>query len=349
MAPNVVVAVADDLDLERLPSYPQTDAGARQQLELHLRRPACSSRLAQCNYTAPNIESIGSRGVLFLGAHVPASVCTPSRYSVLTGRLPSSSPFFSGTLLGRRDDQVSISWNTYLEHGGGKLMCCGPGIEKPCSAPRVFGCRRRASTLGGMLQSAGFFTGFVGKWHVSSTPAELLQLHQGGRGKISVAQEQAGRVASLNELLTSTREQTLLPLVRAAGFNFSGAVSVGNVMDLDPIGLNYHNLDWEAEAALRFLSLASGHVAAGRVAAFYLHFCTTLTHSPGPTRGICADPRLCQAGLLNEVAPYNRSLPVTVVTKPPPPRSSGASCAPSSPISAQEGTKQLCESGWTCM
>ena len=60
--PNVVFIMADDLGYGDLSCY-----GAE-----HFKTPACD-RLAQ-------------EGMLFTDAHSPSAVCTPSRYSVLTGR-----------------------------------------------------------------------------------------------------------------------------------------------------------------------------------------------------------------------------------------------------------------------
>ena len=34
----------------------------------------------------PNLDRLAARGVRFTDAHAPSSVCTPSRYAVLTGR-----------------------------------------------------------------------------------------------------------------------------------------------------------------------------------------------------------------------------------------------------------------------
>ena len=108
LKPNVVIYLIDDMDLERVPFYPRLDKGAAAQLEVHRRGNACRKGLANCTYTAPNIESIGERGVRFLGAHVPVSVCTPSRYALLTGRLPSSAPFYSGTRTGHFDAEGTV-------------------------------------------------------------------------------------------------------------------------------------------------------------------------------------------------------------------------------------------------
>ena len=124
--PNVVTFVIDDMDLERVPFYPGLDEGAAEQLRVHLGGVGCRAA-ANCTYLAPSIEAIGARGVRFLGAHVPVSVCTPSRYAILTGRVPTSSPFYSGTKLGRE----KFSWNSWIQQGTKGLPCCGPGVVQP--------------------------------------------------------------------------------------------------------------------------------------------------------------------------------------------------------------------------
>ena len=179
--PNVIIYLIDDMDLERVPFYPRLDYGAAMQLDVHFKGHACHVGAANCTYSAPHIESIGQRGVRFLGAHVPVSVCTPSRYSLLTGRLPSSAPFSSGTKAGRLDSEgaVDVSWNTFMTQGGGN-----PCTHAQLAAGRI-GCVRRAQTIGDMLQPASYFTGFVGKWHLSSTPASMHAYMRGEHGRLS--------------------------------------------------------------------------------------------------------------------------------------------------------------------
>ena len=94
--PNILVFLIDDLDLERIPFYSRLDAGAAAQKSSQAEGYSCKHGSANCTYAAPSIEAIGAAGVRLLGAHVPISVCTPSRYAILTGRLPSSSPFYLG-------------------------------------------------------------------------------------------------------------------------------------------------------------------------------------------------------------------------------------------------------------
>ena len=66
-------------------------------------------------------------------------------------------------------NQVDISWNTFITQGVGPL----------CTRQRTRGCERRAQTLGDMLHRAAYFTGFVGKWHVSSPAAGVQAFFRG--------------------------------------------------------------------------------------------------------------------------------------------------------------------------
>ena len=49
----------------------------------------------------PNIDKLASEGMRFTDAHSPATVCTPSRYSLMSGqmafRVPNGGTVFQGT------------------------------------------------------------------------------------------------------------------------------------------------------------------------------------------------------------------------------------------------------------
>lgn len=80
----------------------------------------------------PNMEKLASQGVTFTDAHSPSAVCTPTRYSLLTGR---------------------YCWRTRLWRGvfGGFNR---PLIEKE----RV--------TIASLLKKHGYATACIGKWHL---------------------------------------------------------------------------------------------------------------------------------------------------------------------------------------
>lgn len=80
----------------------------------------------------PNLDRIAAEGMIFGDAHTSSSVCTPTRYSVLTGR---------------------YHWRTRLQKG-----VLG-GFSKPLISPGRL-------TVASLLQSQGYTTGGIGKWHL---------------------------------------------------------------------------------------------------------------------------------------------------------------------------------------
>ena len=91
---------------------------------------------ADSKVPTPNIDRLAAEGMKFTDAHSPATVCTPSRYSLMTGqmafRVPNGGTVFQGA-------------------GGPSLIAKG----------------RR--TLPAMLRQQGYATAAVGKWHVGLT------------------------------------------------------------------------------------------------------------------------------------------------------------------------------------
>ena len=79
----------------------------------------------------PNIDRLAASGVRFVNAHAVASTSTPSRYSLLTGQYAF-----------RRNDTGIAAGNA-------------PSIIKP-----------EQKTLPAMLQTAGYATAVIGKWHL---------------------------------------------------------------------------------------------------------------------------------------------------------------------------------------
>ncbi|GAB3936235.1 sulfatase family protein [Larkinella terrae] len=80
----------------------------------------------------PNIDKLASQGMRFTDAHSPSSVCTPTRYGLLTGRYPWRSRLPVGVLRGYS--------RTLIE------------ANRP--------------TVASLLKSNGYQTAVVGKWHL---------------------------------------------------------------------------------------------------------------------------------------------------------------------------------------
>ncbi|MCE5326904.1 MAG: arylsulfatase [Planctomycetaceae bacterium] len=85
-----------------------------------------------------NIDRMAARGMIFRDAHASSAVCTPSRYSILTGR---------------------YNWRSTLKSGV-NFGFSGPLIE------------RGRMTVASLLKTAGYRTACVGKWHLGWTWAK---------------------------------------------------------------------------------------------------------------------------------------------------------------------------------
>ena len=85
----------------------------------------------RCAWHTPRLDQLAAEGMRFTDAHSSSAVCTPSRYSILTGRY------------------AWRSWLTRVTVGtsGGLLDDHQP-------------------TIASMLQQAGYRTSCVGKWHM---------------------------------------------------------------------------------------------------------------------------------------------------------------------------------------
>jgi arylsulfatase A len=114
--PNVVVILADDLgygDVRRL-------------------------NPGRGKIKTPHLDTFAARGMTFTDAHSGSSVCTPTRYGLLTGR---------------------YAWRTRLQNG-----VLDNYVEPLIAKDRL--------TLPRLFQEKGYHTACVGKWHLGFTIAE---------------------------------------------------------------------------------------------------------------------------------------------------------------------------------
>ncbi|MBN8421254.1 MAG: arylsulfatase [Verrucomicrobia bacterium] len=81
----------------------------------------------------PGIDRLAAQGMIFTDAHSGSSVCTPTRYGVMTGR---------------------YSWRTKLQSGVVEGF-----------APSLIAAER--PTVASFLKSAGYHTAIIGKWHLN--------------------------------------------------------------------------------------------------------------------------------------------------------------------------------------
>jgi arylsulfatase A-like enzyme len=128
--PNIVVILADDLGYGDVHCY-NPDRG---------------------KIPTPYIDRLSAQGMRFTDAHSSSGVCSPSRYTLLTGR---------------------YHWRTRLQSG------IVGYLERPLIAPERL-------TIAGLLKRQGYHTACIGKWHLGwdwDIPLAQRKLFAPGRGK----------------------------------------------------------------------------------------------------------------------------------------------------------------------
>lgn len=120
--PNFIVILADDLGYGDLGSY------------------------GHPTIRTPHLDQLAQQGTRFTQFYVAASVCSPSRAALLTGRLPVRTGITGG-------------YGVFFPHSSTGL----PATE---------------ITIAKALQTKGYHTGIVGKWHLGSQP-DYLPNHYG--------------------------------------------------------------------------------------------------------------------------------------------------------------------------
>ncbi len=112
----------------------------------------------------PNIDKLATQGMRFTDAHTSSGVCSPSRYTLLTGR---------------------YHWRSRLQNG------IVGYLEKPLIASDRL-------TIASLLKQHGYRTGIVGKWHLGwdwNVAPGQKPLFSGGRGASAVEATEAHRTA----------------------------------------------------------------------------------------------------------------------------------------------------------
>ncbi len=92
-------------------------------------------------YRTPNLEKFAAQGMRFSAAYAPAPVCSPTRISLQTGMSPAK-----------------LGWTKAAPAEEGHKLIEGANRKS---------IRHEETTIGEMLQGAGYATAHYGKWHLS--------------------------------------------------------------------------------------------------------------------------------------------------------------------------------------
>lgn len=218
----------------------------------------------------PHIDLLAAEGMIFTSAYTTASMCTPSRYSVISGQFPgrcSAPSFFKISPL---DEPYNIAWNTWI-------------TPDKLSLPR-------------MLSQNGYVTGMSGKWHISELP-EGTPI-PGFSPDESL--DDPGTEAKLKQ-----QQAVYQGLVESiAGFDDAASVVWGN-FDGHPVkALRYHNFPWMVKGALTFLeNQKEGDKP------FFFYFAPTAVHGPGHVADLSKDVSFTPGGRDLSLPALNLDIP----------------------------------------
>jgi arylsulfatase A-like enzyme len=216
--PNIVLFYADDLDSDELgctgdsPAFPSYTRAKR--LGMPSLRPYDDARML-----TPHIDGLARKGATFTRLYITSPLCTPSRYSLLTGRHASRSAEFQRTF--PPGTQGNIVFNTSL----------GP----------------EETSIARSLRQLGYATGMVGKYHNFMKGPLSEEIDR------SLTEEADIRDPQVARRVRDRYQLALRTLRDGYGWDFVDRITIGNTERYYPASIRGQNLEWHLEGALDFL------------------------------------------------------------------------------------------------
>ncbi|MCP4313024.1 MAG: sulfatase-like hydrolase/transferase [Bacteroidetes bacterium] len=267
--PNIVLIFTDDLDFDEIGTYTPSDYPTY----TSARKGGDGSTMDWGYYpeqpATPNIDNIAKNGIKFTRFYVPITVCTPSRYALLTGQRCGRSEAIQ--------EEVPLEQNAPIEFNSNLF----PG---EWNFPRA-------------LQSSGYKTGFIGKFHLihGNTLSKRLPENSIPVSELRKVEEPVPE-AVLNDL--KVRYGIYTEYIRENyGFDYVDGLYIQNTNQTgipDVWGRPEGNMEWMTYHALQFMEQ-------NKAEPFFLLFAPNVPH--GMFGKEClknANRRATPAGLLDE-------------------------------------------------
>lgn len=273
--PNILLILADDLGLgdvgfhsldkmKSQKSLTPNDELGRGDVGFHRQ-----DKKKSLKSLTPNIDALAAEGLWFTDAHSPTSLCSPSRYALMSGRYTFRSNAPWGT------------WNSF--------------------SPTAF--EQGDPTLGSVLKGAGYQTAFVGKWHLGGDfpTKDGAGIFRGrDRGDKSIANLDhrrwvGGGPASLGfdqdytmpcgiqgPYYIAYENGVWSPFSEKSKFVMLDEKTAINAEDLSSKGSGMGDSHWNAsEASERLTQKATAMIAKmDKNRPFFLYYCSPLVHEP---------------------------------------------------------------------
>lgn len=235
--PNIVLIYTDDLDFDEISPYDNTlfpsYTGAKENgfyryqsdgIFVQNNRPLLNGEqgfFSDPRMHTPNIQRLADEGVIFERFYITTSVCTPSRYSLLTGRFATRSPGFLAK--NPAGAEGNITWNSPLTPD--------------------------ENNIAKELNKLGYYTGIVGKWH-NGAP---------GAFDNSVTAESDPHDPAVLKKIREAYDRGRAYIQEQIGFDYAERMFFRNKESLGvPQTMRVHNLEWITEGALNFIDKADG-------------------------------------------------------------------------------------------
>jgi len=198
----------------------------------------------------PVIDDLAKNGMVFTRAYVSSSVCSPSRYSTLTGR-------FAGRCQGP---------HFMREHPQGTMTRVENNTELEENRPN----------LARLLQRVGYRTGFLGKCHIidHNLLGPARKDNRDNSGLMSYDKAADPKDPEVTKAMAHNHN-FWVKRIKEFGFDYVNSVYAANLRELFIDAANVHNVEWKNKAALDFIDQSGDEP-------FFLYYSETIPHGPAP-------------------------------------------------------------------
>lgn len=166
----------------------------------------------------PNLDRLSREGMTFHNAHVTTTVCTPSRYTFLTGR-------YAGSAYGP-------GYREQFPLGQQAL----PGFNMHLEPDNM--------NVGAVLAKNGYVTGFVGKYHVGPGDDEFRAANG-----LHIVPKNVPYTETINRQQFEN-EKSYRELIQQRGFTWAKNIYWDNIK----APFDSHNPEWTIKAAVEFIT-----------------------------------------------------------------------------------------------
>lgn len=260
--PNIVLFLAEDLDFEGLNCYNPETTGYTGLIRA--RNPfASSTQKPTGRLLTPAIDSMAGDGVMFTNYYCTSPICTPARYTVMTGRFPERSPEH-GEIFGNGPSTVWFN----------SPVCPGETL-----IPKA-------------LKTAGYQTAIFGKWHNYPLPVrnELNRLYH------AFPEEASWEDPEVKKRVHEGYQYAVDYLKNNDyGWDTVDRIYYENPEPYLPVSISSHNIDWVIEGADDYIRSRTGQTDP-----FFAYIAVSIPHSRySGKRFREANPLSSPAGLLD--------------------------------------------------